>query len=295
MNEFKIYKDKLFPKLNGVDLKSLKIDYDCVSFITPHNDSKKIAEFAIKHIKKYKSNPKTITVVDSTACVGGDSIMLCHKFGNVISIEIDSNRYNNLVFNLNQYKFKNVEIINGDSTKIIPTLPVIDIIFIDVPWGGKDYKTKENLRFDFGKTNLEQFIINCFDNKITKSKPELIISKMPKNYDMKYLLDILSNDFVVTLYELKKMNIIAVEKKEYIKEQLMKDIKKISTTIVNEIINNSIKKIISNDNQSYQLDQVNKSQMNQVDKSNQLIDRQEWDSSDDFCVDSPSKKTNILI
>ena len=205
-------------------------------------------------------------------------------FGNVISIEIDSNRYDNLVHNLNQYKFTNVETLNGDSLLIIPILPIIDIIFVDVPWGGKDYKLQKNLRLNFGTISLEKFIINCFDKNITKCPPKLIISKIPKNYDIQYLYEILSSNLYITLYELKKMNIIAIEKKEYIKCQLIKDIEKISINLINEIINTAVEKI----------NQINTTNLTNLTNMESIEQRQQWDSTEDFCINAPNKKTNIL-
>lgn len=271
MNDFKIHKDRLFPKFNGVSVQSLKIDFDCVSFVTPPNDAKKTADIAQKHIKKYKSVLKEITVVDATACVGGDTITLCSIFGKVISIELELNRYNNLVHNISQYKFTNVELLNGDSTTIIPKLPIVDIIFMDVPWGGRDYKLKQKLRLNFGAHGLEQFILNCFDKKITQSQPKLIISKMPKNYDIEYLYTMLSQDFDVALYELKKMNIIVVEKRDinvnYDINSEITEIKHMVTNMVDEMVQNVIDKLA----------------LNTFTNTKNII----WDSTDDFCLNAP--------
>lgn len=313
MNEFKIYKDKLFPKFNGVNLQSLKIDHDCVSFVTPHNDAKKITEIVLKHMKKYKIFPKNTTVVDATACVGGDSIMLCHVFGKVVSIELDTQRYNNLVHNLNQYKFNNAITVNGDSTIIIQKLPIIDIIFVDVPWGGKDYKFKDKLRLNFGNISLEQFILNCFDAEIMKSLPKIIISKMPKNYDMQYFYTTLSPELEITLYELKKMNIMIIENKKFIKIELVRDINLMTSSLINEIIQNAINNVSSNLsvnrnvglNTDLNTNLINNSNINLTDTKTTSIENygsnliqssiQQWDCSEDFSISLPDKKTNILF
>lgn len=210
----KIYKDKLFPKMSGVNVNNLKIDYECVSFVTIPSESKKIVEITKKHILKYKKSTKDVTVVDATACVGCDTITLCNTFGKVIAIELDTHRFNDLNHNLQQYKFTNVETLNGDSTTIIPKLPYIDVIEVDCPWGGKDYKTKTYLRLQFGDNSLEQFILNCFNNDITPGKPKVLISKMPTNYDLEYLYSQLSPTLDIILYKLKKMNILAIERKQ---------------------------------------------------------------------------------
>ena len=55
-NHKKIYYDKIFPKKNGVDLHSLLIDYEAVSFITTPRDSIRICNVIEKEISKYNKN-----------------------------------------------------------------------------------------------------------------------------------------------------------------------------------------------------------------------------------------------
>lgn len=212
INNFKIHKDKLFPKIGSVNLNNLKIDHECVSFVTPPYDAKKISEITAQHIKKYKQNLKDVILVDATACVGGDTIMSSSIFGKVIAIELNNDRYENLVHNVNQYSFTNIEVLNGDSTVIIPNLSNIDIINLDVPWGGKNYKIIRNLRLTFGDYTLEQFILNCFDVTFSQCPPKIMVCKLPKNYDMQYLYETINDKLNITFYDnLKKMNIIVIE------------------------------------------------------------------------------------
>jgi len=208
----KIYLDKLFPKINGVSINNLKIDVESISYITTPHESKKITDIITKHISNFK-NPKNSVIVDATGGVGGDTIMFATQFGSVISIEIEIDRYNLLKHNVDEYKFNNVIVINGDSLIIIPKLPHIDVIYIDPPWGGKDYKMKENLRLLLGTTELETFILNSFNPEIMICVPKLMTLKMPKNYDLKYLYKKISHIFDIYLYQLKKINILVVEKK----------------------------------------------------------------------------------
>ena len=206
----KIYYNKLFPKLNGTFIKNLKIDDEAVSYITTPIEAIKIASIIESHTIKYKSNNE-ITIVDGTGGVGGDTIAFCNKFGNVISIEANIERSKLLSHNLQQYSFKNVTIINGDSTLIIPKILDIDVIHVDPPWGGKDYKTKVNLRLNFGTIPIETFVINSFTNDEIITKPLIISLKLPKNYDIEYLFENLDKICEIYLYELEKFNIIILE------------------------------------------------------------------------------------
>jgi len=208
----KIYLDKLFPKINGVNIHNLLIDNETVSYITTPSESKKISDIIIKHVIKYKPI-KESTIVDATGGAGGDTISFCNYFGSVISIELDNTRFEFLKHNLDEYQYKNITTINGDSTIIIPKLSYVDAIYVDPPWGGKDYKIKENLRLSIGNVGLEAFVMNSFDKEHTISPPHVIALKLPKNYDIKFLFEMLSEKLDIYLYELKKINILIVEKK----------------------------------------------------------------------------------
>jgi len=207
----KIIMAKLFPKLNSVILNNLQIDEESVSYITPYLDAHKITEILIKHITKYKIKDAT-TIVDCTGGVGGDTIAFCSVFGRVVSIELDSKRYEMLTHNLKTYGFSNYDLINGDSLLIVPKLSSVDIIYVDPPWGGREYKTKQILRLEFGTISVEQFVLNCFNKELSVSCPKIVALKLPKNYDLKYLYEMLSM-YEIYLYELKKINIILIENK----------------------------------------------------------------------------------
>jgi 16S rRNA G966 N2-methylase RsmD len=202
----KIYIDKLFPKLNGVTLSNLKIDPESVSYITTPHEAKRIADIIAKHAGHHK-DVKASVLVDATGGVGGDTITLSTQFGSVISIEIDTDRYSLLKHNVNEYKSTNVTTINGDSLIIIPKLSDVDVIYADPPWGGKDYKIKENLRLTLGSTEIEKFILDCFNPEIMATIPKLIALKMPKNYDLKYMYEKITHSFDIYLYQLKKIGL----------------------------------------------------------------------------------------
>ena len=208
----KIFLHKLFPKLNNVTLSNLKIDFESVSFITPPIDSKKISDILSKHMTCYKKSKDSV-IVDATGGVGGDTIMLSTQFNTVISIELDSVKYSYLKHNIEEYGFKNVTTINGDSSLLVQKIACVDALYMDPPWGGRDYKLKTNIRLTFGNMELETFILNCFDKNMMASCPKIIGIKLPKNYDLKYLYEKISGNHDIYLYPLKKINIVIVEKK----------------------------------------------------------------------------------
>lgn len=213
-----IFLDKLFPRINKVNIDNLKINNECLSYITTPDNASQISLYISKHIIPYK-HPKDVVIIDAMACVGGDSIIFCSIFGSVISIEIDKLRYENLKNNLEEYKFKNYNILNGDCLAIIPKITNADIIYFDPPWGGKDYKSKINLKLIINEnTNMsieiEQLILNCFNNNITPNPPKFIAIKLPKNYDLKYFYEKISTLCNIYYYEIKKLILLIVEIKK---------------------------------------------------------------------------------
>lgn len=204
----KIYLDKLFPKLPHLtNIKNLQIDDESVSYITTPIDTRSITNIIENHMKSLCKPFNISTIVDATAGVGGDTIMFANYARNVISIELNSARCEMLKHNITEYKFTNCTVINGDATVVIPTLNNIDVIYIDPPWGGKDYKNKEMLKLSLGSIEIEQFVIDCFNNV---SGLHLIALKLPQNYDIKYFYDKLSPKYNIHLYKLRKFNILLV-------------------------------------------------------------------------------------
>ena len=84
-------------------------------------------------------NLNNLIITDATAGIGGNTISFANNFFKVNAIEINKKRFDFLKNNINVYNFNNVEIINNDYIKIMKTLKQ-DIVFIDPPWGGRNYK-----------------------------------------------------------------------------------------------------------------------------------------------------------
>ena len=207
----KIFFDKLFPWKIGINRNNLKMGYDCVTYITNSKDSAQIPQLISKKMEIYHKKNKEITIVDATACVGGDTIPFCDHFGKVIPIEIDPERYENLVHNINVYGFKNAYPINDNCLAVIKDIQVpIDVIYLDLPWGGSDYKEKSKMELYLGDKNMCEIINDFFQ---TKPSIKLIVSKLPKNYDYDKLNQKLK-DYNVTVHkDMKKIDIAFIERR----------------------------------------------------------------------------------
>ena len=82
--------------------------------------------------------PEDTTILDATACVGGDVISSAKNFKQVVAVESDTARYEMLVHNIGIFKLENVKCIQGDSLEIIPGYAKNVrnlIVYFDPPWG----------------------------------------------------------------------------------------------------------------------------------------------------------------
>lgn len=210
--------DKLFPMPPNNKYHNLKIDNESVTFITIPQDSNTISTIINTMIPDYIFR-QDITIFDCTAGVGGDTISFGKIFGIVIATEINKKRSNMLINNLYTYNLYNVSVFNDDCVNVIKKINFIDIIYIDPPWGGKNYKYQNNLRLKISDYYIDEFI-NLIINKeisITKSDVKMIVLKLPKNYDIRDLYDRTKNITVqMYLYELKKMFIILYKSINYL-------------------------------------------------------------------------------
>ena len=164
---------KYFPYISKLKYNKLKIDdVGLYSISTPKN-----AEIISKIIKKYFFQ-QNIIITDAMAGVGGNTLSFSSYFYYVNSIEIDENRFNHLVSNISLYDKSNILCIKGDYLNLLYKIHQ-DVIFIDPPWGGKNYKDFEQISLMVGDKTLEDLCEDIRNNKLCK----MIIIKLPLNYN----------------------------------------------------------------------------------------------------------------
>ena len=219
-------KIRIFPMLKtNKDYSKLLIDNESFSFITIREISNLITKIICKHLILNNLNPLKITIVDSTAGVGGNTLSFLKFFEKTIAVEICSMRYNYLLNNINVYEFNNHKCINMDFCDYYKNNIVFDnpdVIFMDPPWGGIGYKNSNNLRLKLGITSVENIIIDVFkkfESELIYKKTKFIILKLPKNYDIEYFHNEIQgqqfgNKTITTyLYFLSKMLLVICELK----------------------------------------------------------------------------------
>lgn len=162
---------------------------------------KKDAEYLSLFIKKIvKNDIENTLIVDGTTSLGGNLISFIEHFNFIIGIEINNIRFNKLLYFLNTKYFlnfskkkekiynsskKNIMLINDSFNHYINFINNIEkknkIIYLDPPWGGKNYKQYNNIILGLAGVPLHKLVqqIKQLDNNT------IIIIKLPLNYFLK--------------------------------------------------------------------------------------------------------------
>ena len=90
---------------------------------------------------------------------------------------------------------ENMNCYNGDINEVIGSLKQ-DLIYIDAPWGGRNYKNFNKLKLYLGEVEILDFYIN------NKERAKYFIFKIPFNYDFDYLRKYIIDK--VTIFPFKK-------------------------------------------------------------------------------------------
>lgn len=214
----------LFPPISDEKIYQLSIDDDSIKYITFPSCAQEISNIIMNNLMDFpcpdkeidpKWNEKSLdkrmsrlVITEMTAGVGGNVLNFANYFKFVNAIEIDIIRYNYLKKNVALYNFVNVNCYHDNAIKILVENDelVQDIIFVDPPWGGKDYKLHHNLRLSFGDYSIESLCKMLFQ----KAHNKMIVLKLPNNYDFDYLNSELIN-YRVSKVSLEKMTIIVIK------------------------------------------------------------------------------------
>jgi adenine-specific DNA methylase len=160
-----------FPVYKNVNPNKLKITDEAIYSISGRTRSL----FITNLISKFFSS-RNITVTDCTANVGSDTIQFGLNFNKVNSIEFDNENFKALQHNVNMYDLENVKLFKGNSMEIIEDLSQ-DVIYIDAPWGGRNYKDNKYMNLFMDNMEISE-VYNKFKHKAT-----LFVFKVPNNYN----------------------------------------------------------------------------------------------------------------
>lgn len=143
-------------------------------------------------------NTNNITITDATAHIGGNTNSFAKNFKHVNAIEINKSNFDMLMNNMKILERGNITFQCDDYLRVCKSLKQ-DVVFIDPPWGGPEYKNKDVLDISLSKVDLGDIIIDIIPNT------KLIVLKLPFNYNFNKLMKKLQNKVhTVIIDQLKK-------------------------------------------------------------------------------------------
>jgi hypothetical protein len=83
------------------------------------------------------------TITDAFSCIGGDTLGFSKLFKHVNANELDKTRFEYLKHNMKIFNRTNITFYNEDYFELVKKLKQ-DVIYLDPPWGGVDYKNRFN-------------------------------------------------------------------------------------------------------------------------------------------------------
>ena len=142
-----------------------------------------------------------ITVTEGMSCIGGDTLAISRKFKKVNAVELDKTRFEYLQHNMKLFNRTNIEYYNDSYLDIFKKLKQ-EVIYLDPPWGGPDYKSLKTVKIKFGETKLEDLCQDIIENKLCK----LLVLKLPYNYDIEEF-----KKYPIKTYDLRKILILMIK------------------------------------------------------------------------------------
>jgi len=193
--------EEIFPIQEGIDYTQLRLTQEGEYSVTRRRDADRILGIMAKIV----GNLKTKTITDATGCVGGDTIQFGLHFLFVNSIELNEENFRVLQNNVAVYGLENVTLHHGDSTKLFNWKS--DVLFVDPPWGGPNYKENETLELFMGDKRVDEWLEEVLLRKI---RPNFIFLKLPSNYNFNRL-NFLSNIEYIRPYRIRNYILIAIK------------------------------------------------------------------------------------
>lgn len=181
----------IFNNINNEIFKKIMFTTDSIYSSSKLKGSMKLIDI----ILKTTNNNLDLIITDGTANIGTDSIHMAEVFKHVNAIEYSIINFGALQNNVNVLnKRNNMKTYNGDTNYLIKEISQ-DLIYIDAPWGGPNYKEFNKLRLYLGDVEILNFYLE------NKDKAKYFVFKVPYNYDFDYFRGYIIDK--VTIYPYK--------------------------------------------------------------------------------------------
>jgi hypothetical protein len=163
-------KNFLFKKLDPSLRAQMQLDKEAFYSVTDQRVADKISNFLLELV------PASSTITDGTSCVGGNVMSFSKVFHSVNAVERDATRFQMLKNNCALVKCANVNFFKDDYMQMAGTLKQ-DLIFMDPPWGGPDYKHLTSVELELSGTPMPEVCEQL------SRYARYIVLKLPENFN----------------------------------------------------------------------------------------------------------------
>jgi RNA cap guanine-N2 methyltransferase len=145
-------------------------------------------------------------ITDGTACVGGNTYSFAQHFAHVRAYELAPIRADYLVHNLHVLGVDNCTVRCGDVLELVARDGNHDLLFLDPPWGGPEYKNEDNVYLYLSGVSISDV---C---RRLRGHVRAFALKVPTNFDeARFLAE--TADFLEPLHrntQLRKMHLLVM-------------------------------------------------------------------------------------
>ena len=190
-------KDFLFRFISIEKRRQLKLDDEAFYSVTDQYTADRISRDILRVL------PDLQIITDATACIGGNTYSFSKYFPKVNAIEVDPLRYQYLQHNMKVLETINVDMYLSDLLIACHRLSQ-DLIFIDPPWGGPDYKSKDAVDLFISDVELSEVCEHI------KDTAKYIALKVPINFNETQFVEktMLFMKLIYKNTELRKMHLL---------------------------------------------------------------------------------------
>ena len=158
------------------------------------------AKKVTKVISELSGIDRDSSILDGTCGLSGDTIHFSKFFNTVFSLEKNPERSLLALKNLEYNNITNVHLATGDILSLPDTLH-FDVIYIDPPWGGPNYKKKKSVSLEMSGLPMNAVVQNV------SKHCKYLVMKLPKNAEN---LD--KSGFLYKKYKFIKFDILVLTK-----------------------------------------------------------------------------------
>lgn len=205
-DDMKDYTNKFIQKYKCYKflLKNMQYTMESIMYMSKRFDAELISGIIISHSNELGLKYEDLTITDATAGIGGNTFSFATFFKNVISVENDPKTFEMLCNNVTICDYKNVTLINKDYIDVMYYLEQ-NIVFIDPPWGGRNYKNYDSILLKLSEIDIEDICYNLI------LRNNIVVLKLPLNYNFSKIYKKTNNrNIKVFIHKLKKMYIVVL-------------------------------------------------------------------------------------